>query len=240
MFRPNPLSITEGLEHWNFSLGIFSVYIVYTIMAFRRKRKTYRKKRVFKRRATRRVYKRVFRPETKTIYATGTTPCDVIGTITLLNGIAQGDTGDTREGRKITLRSIQLRGVDYVTDGTGKDQMHRFMIVQQFRPNGAFPAINDILHATTISSLRNRFKIHDYKVLYDKTFTLNASGESGSTRFMRIYKKMFLNQYFNSQSTGTIADIQSNAIFLVAIGSNASGATAGAMGYTVQLSFVDN
>ena len=207
-------------------------------MAF--KRKTYRKKRVFKRRTQRRVYKRVLRPEIKTLYNTGTTPCDTIGTISLLNGIAQGDTGDTREGRKITLKSIQLRGVDYVTDGTGKDQMHRIMIVQQLRPNGAYPLINDILQATTISSLRNRYKIHDFKVLVDKTITLNASGESGSTRFVRIYKKMFLNQYFNSQSTGTVADIQTNALYLIAIGSNASGATAGAVGYTVQLSFVDN
>jgi len=207
-------------------------------MAF--KRKSYRKKRGFKRRAIRRVYKRVMRPETKTIYGTGTTPCDTIATISLLNGIQQGDTGDTREGRKITLKSINLRGVDYVTDGTGKDQMHRIMIVQQFRPNGAFPLINDILQATTISSLRNRNKIHDFKVLYDKTITLNASGESGSTRFIRIYKKMFLNEYFNSGTTGTISDIQTNALFLVSVGSNAAGATAGAMGYTVQLSFVDN
>ena len=98
------------------------------------------------------------RPETKTIYGTGTTPCDTIATISLLNGIQQGDTGDTREGRKITLKSINLRGVDYVTETTGKDQMHRIMIVQQYRPNGAFPLINDILQATTISSLRNRNK----------------------------------------------------------------------------------
>lgn len=201
-------------------------------MSFR-KRYRNRKKRVFKRRTYRRVYKRVMRPETKTIYSTGTNPCDTLGTITLLNGIQQGDTGDTREGRKITLKSIQIRGVDYVTDGTGKDQMHRIMIVQQYRPNGVFPAINEILHATTISSLRNRFKLHDYKVLYDKTITLNSSGESGSTRFIRMYKKLFLNQYFNSSTTGTITDIQTNALYLVAIGSNASGATAGAVGFTV-------
>ena len=163
------------------------------------------------------------RPETKTMYVTGTAPCDNLGNISLLNGITQGDTGDTREGRKITLKSIQLRGVNYVTDSTGKDQMHRIMIVQQRRPNGLHPAIGDILTATTISSLRNRFKIHDYKVLYDKTITLNASGESGSTRFIRMYKKLFLNQYFNSQSTGTIADIQTNALFLISIGSNATG-----------------
>ena len=207
-------------------------------MAF--KRKSYRKKRVFKRRTTRRVYKRVLRPEIKTIYSTGTSPCDNIATITLLNGIAQGDTGDAREGRKITLKSIQLRGVDYVTDATGKDQMHRFMIVQQYRPNGAYPLINDILQATTISSLRNRNKLHDFKVLYDKTVSLNASGESGSQRLVRVYKKMFLSQYFNSQSTGNIADIQTNALFLVTIGSNANGPTAGAIGYTVKLNFVDN
>lgn len=207
-------------------------------MAF--KRKSYRKKRVFKRRAIRRVYKKVMRPEIKTIYATGTSPCDNVGTIQLLNGIAQGDTGDTREGRKITLKSIQLRGVDYVIDTTGKDQMHRIMIVQQLRPNGAYPLISDILQATTISSLRNRFKLHDFKVLYDKTITLNASGESGSTRFIHLYKKLFFNQYFNSQSTGNVADIQSNALYLITVGSNASGATAGAIGYTVQLSFIDN
>lgn len=207
-------------------------------MAF--KRKTYRKKRVFKRRPIRRVYKKVMRPEIKTIYGTGTTPCDTTGTISLLNGIAQGDTGDTREGRKITLKGIQLRGVDYVTDATGKDQMHRIMIVQQLRPNGVVPAITDILQANTISSLRNRFKIHDFKVLVDKTITLNASGESGSTRFIRVYKKLFLNEYFNSGTAGTIADIQTNALYLITIGSNAAGATAGAIGYTVQLSFVDN
>ncbi|AUM61867.1 capsid [uncultured virus] len=207
-------------------------------MAF--KRKSYRKKRVFKRRAIRRVYKRVMRPETKTIYNTGTTPCDTVGTISLLNGIQQGDTGDNREGRKITLKGIQLRGVDYATDTTGKDQMHRIMIVQQLRPNGTYPLINDILQATTISSLRNRYKLHDFKVLVDKTITLNASGESGSTRLIRIYKKLFLNQYFNSQNTGNVADIQTNALYLIAIGSNATGATAGAFGYTVQLSFVDN
>ena len=207
-------------------------------MAF--KRKTYRKKRVFKRRATRRVYKRVLRPETKTIYATGSFPCDTTGTITLLNGIAQGDTGDTREGRKITLKSIQLRGVDYVTDGTGKDQMHRIMIVQQLRPNAVQPAITDILQSNTITSLRNRFKLRDYKVLVDKTIILNASGESGSTRLVRIYKKMFINQYFNGGNAGTIADIQSNALYLITLGSNAAGVTAGAIGYTAQLSFIDN
>ena len=206
-------------------------------MAFR---KTYRKRRVFKRRSTRRVYKRLIRPETKTIYLIGTYPCDNNGTVNLINGISQGDTGDTREGRKITIKGLQLRGITQSTPSTGIDQFHRIMIVQQLRPNGVAPALTDILQTNQIQSLRCRFKLRDYKVLVDKTISLNAAGESGSNRFIRFNKKMILNEYFNSFNTGNITDVQSNALYLITLGSSPAGTTAGTFNYNMQLSFVDN
>lgn len=120
-----------------------------------------------------------------------------------------------------------MRAITQATATTGIDQLHRVMLVKVLRPNGTAPVLTDILQANTITAGRNRAKMGDYVVLFDKVLTINDSDESGSKRFIKYYKRLWMPVVYNSGNAGTIADIQKNALYLLVLGSVATGATAG-------------
>lgn len=198
---------------------------------------------VVQRTSRRRTYRKRYNKsiEFKTIDVTvGPVVADSTGSVTLLNGITQGTDYTNRIGRKITLRSIEIKGQNYVTPATGVDQNQRVLIVHDNDPTGALPAITDILTGITPVALRNLNNRTRFNILLDKRFQLNATAEPTSTRLWKYYKRFYKDMEFNGNNFGDIRDITKGALYYVSLGNVAAGATAGASFSNARIRFTDN
>lgn len=194
-----------------------------------------------RRRAVVRGYPRGTRGELKSIDTTVSQVADSTGAVTLLNGVARGDDISDRIGRQITLKSAEIRVINQVTSGTGIDQSQRFLIVLDRQVNAVAPAITDVLVSTATTSLTNLDNRNRFVILADRVIQLNSSGESGSSKIttMRLSLKNTKVQ-FNSGDAATVADITTNGLFLISVGSVAAGATAGTMIGRIRVRYTDN
>lgn len=167
---------------------------------------------------------------------------DATGTQTLLNGISPGNGASERVGMKICIKTVEIILRVKVTDGTGVDQDQRLMILLDRQANGAAPAaLTDFLLAANITSPRALTNRKRFKTFWNKIYSLNASGESGSHRIYKAYLKFRrpIIVDYNAGAAGTVADISSNALYLITLGSVVAGATAGvAYGY-IRLRYTD-
>lgn len=172
--------------------------------------------------------------------AFGGTAVNTTGAIALLNGCVAGADIGNRIGRQMELRSIQLQCINSVTASTGVDQVHRVLLVYDRQSNGGAPAFNDVLNGATIVDFRNLANRKRFKILMDKKIQLSASSESGSREVWQYYRKLRHPVQYNGGSAGTIADIQTGSLYIMMIGQEAPGATAGDMKYVTRVRFTDN
>ena len=150
--------------------------------------------------------------ELKAVDTNVTQAADTTGGVVLLSGIARGDDINQRAGREVTLRSIECRFLCKATAGTGIDQQQRLLIVYDRQSNGAAPTVAGFLSPSNVQSPRNLENRRRFKVLYDRYYQLSASGESGSEKVFKFYRRLRHPVVFNSGNAGTIADITSGAI----------------------------
>lgn len=168
------------------------------------------------------------------------------GSITLLAVPTLGTDYTNRIGRRIRLRSLYIRGhvnaenaeLPITTAGVETlAQQARLIIVVDRQPNATVFGITDLLVSARAESQLNLNNRDRFKVLVDKTYQIPNSvkatpatptsfiGNFGGMFKVKVFKKLNLPVQFNSTNGGTIADITSNAIYMVWIGINASGAT---------------
>jgi len=173
---------------------------------------------------------------------TGVTACDTTSAVVLLNGIARGDDINQRNGRQVTMRSIELRGYNYVTTATGTDQIHRVCLVLDKQPNGAALTAAQVFSSVSHLAPRNLENRARFKILMDKRMTLNSDvvGEPGARRVWKIYRRLNIPVTFNNGNAGTVADIITGSVYLVMIGSNAAGVTAGSFQGISRIRYTDN
>lgn len=152
---------------------------------------------------------------------------DTVGAITLLNGVARGDDIDQRIARKVSSHALELRLHRSVVSPGGTRQISRVLVVLDKQANGASPAITDVLVSASPYSLYNRNNSLRFHILYDDSVCLNAVGDSDSFVFTTECLSLKFVQIFNSGDAGTIADITTNALYLITVGTEVAGATAG-------------
>jgi len=182
------------------------------------------------------VESKVFDVDTAT-YAVNTT-----GSFTLLNSPIQGTDMLNRIGRKIVVTSVYVRGRVQL-DATGTlvanvsgSQLARMILFIDYQPNGNTPALTDVLkEANAMSQLkmnnRDRFKvIADKNYVFDgfvrvDTATQALAAFNRSIAFVKKYKKLALETIYNNGNAGTIADMNSGALYMLWVGDKAVGAT---------------
>lgn len=161
------------------------------------------------------------------------------GRVVLLNGLARGDDIGGRNGREVVMKSIETKFNLYVTAGTGVDQTHRVVIVYDRQTNGAAPVLLDVLSAATAYAPRNLENRRRFKIIFDRTVALNASGESGSHQVLSFYRRLAHPTTFNAGNAGTVGDITTGAFFAIFYGNIAAGATAGSATGTCRMRYED-
>lgn len=148
--------------------------------------------------------------------------------ITLLNGMAQGTTASTRIGRRIQMKSIEMKGY-LVPDTTTLVAIARFAIVLDKQANAAAPAFTDIYDSASPVSLRNISNKARFWVLWDSGLITTAGNTTAGqitdsgVKGLEFYKRINIPVQYNAGTAGTVGDIQTNALYFVAIGSQASG-----------------
>lgn len=179
--------------------------------------------------------------EMKSVSVNGTNvQADSTGQILLLNGIARGDDIDQRTGRQVILKSIELHATNKVTDTTGLSQTHRVLLVFDSQANATALTIAQVLSETSEIGLKNLENRERFQILLDKAIDLSVFGQQQSKDTWKYYKKLNHKVTFNNGDAGTVADIVTGSLYLIVIGSQALGVTAGTMYVTTRIRFTDH
>jgi len=135
--------------------------------------------------------------------------------VTLVNGIAQGSTANTRIGRRVTLTKFFIRW-----NATATAACSRFIVVYDHAPNGALPVITDILTVDSINGVNNLVNNDRFMILHDEHINYQASGLPTSGKW--VYKGKPLQMVYTNAATGVIADINVGAIYVITCGTAAT------------------
>ena len=99
-------------------------------------------------------------------------------------GIALGDDDNERDGDVIHVKTLSFRaelkmpdGASAINSNLNSSDSIRFLICYDKRPDGAFPAVSEVLNSTDVLSAYNHDNTRNggrFRVLYDKTFDIMA------------------------------------------------------------------
>jgi len=170
--------------------------------------------------------------------------CDTTGSVTLLNGVTQGSDFTNRIGRRWTIKTVQVEGYFHGTGALSNaaGSHLRLMIIYDHQPNGALPAVTDVLTAATSHSFLNLNNRDRFRVIMDKQVTVDPMDNdatltslAGTTKKLVFYKRVNL-PVVNDGTTNGIGDIQTGSLFLLSIGSSTEDYT---FSGAVRIRFVD-
>jgi len=158
--------------------------------------------------------------------------------VTLLNGLSQGTTQSTRVGGRIEVKSVQFKvNFQNGTNVSGVSPL-RIKIIYDKETNGAAPAATDVMAVNLIDGLNNLNNAGRFITLFDQTWNpvvgpgTSAVATNYQAQFLDGYVKCNLPTKYNAGNTGTVTDISSGSIYVLAwtngfgfagTGSDASG-----------------
>lgn len=139
-----------------------------------------------------------------------------------INLVPQGDTESGRDGRKIVVKSIRIRGgVINIDNAASKLDAWMYLVLDR-QCNGAAAAATDVLSSTNFgASLPNLANVERFQILKRWRVTCApaagvAASFANSSAAFDIYKKCNIPILFdNSVTTGAITSIRSNNLFLM-------------------------
>lgn len=142
---------------------------------------------------------------------------DSTGQTRLINVPIQGTDADNRIGRSIKIKSISVNFVAIKNTASAVNGFLRCMLVLDKDPKATAITIAEILQDTgaPITSPRNLDFRKRIVIMKDWYIPLGLNGANSYHR--KIYKKSELHEIFNSGNSGTITDIEENAIYFVAV-----------------------
>jgi len=162
------------------------------------------------------------------------------GNTLLLNGTTKGDNLGQRDGTTFRVKSVQCRGV-IQRDATGAPHsLWRWILVIDKQPNSAAFGITDVVNTISPLALRNLNNRKRFVILADNTYVLSADDGTSSERvFFEYYSKMDMITVFNGGNTGLIADIETNALFMIFITDDTTANTP-SIDLRTRIRFIDN
>ncbi len=143
---------------------------------------------------------------------TATQTINNVAKITLLNGLAKGDDFDDKDGRVVRIKSIQVSLIYEMSTVASFTQM-RIMVVLDKQPNETTMVINDLLDSSALQSFRNLDGRKRFVILRNEVVSMSITGTQGGV--FEFYKKFNLKTIYDDSDVGDIADITTNAIYLV-------------------------
>lgn len=136
------------------------------------------------------------------------------GNLVLLNGVATGTDFTDRNGRKIVMKSLHIKGFVYPQDTATLNNLARLIIFYDSQANGATPNVTDILKSTSSLSQLNLNNRDRFKILVDKQYPVAMNNNTATQAIaggptvhkVKIYKKLNMETIFGG-TTAAIASI---------------------------------
>lgn len=166
---------------------------------------------------------------------------DTTGSIALIATIQQGTSVQQRIGKKVVLKSLQMRGFAQA-GSTATINDVAMLIVYDARPTGSLPAITDILNSANSRSFNNDANSGRFKILkrVDCVLVGGATLTEATYKDMDFYLDLKKRPcVFQAAGSGAIGDISEGALYVVTVGSNAAGTTAASMVAGFRTRFID-
>lgn len=166
--------------------------------------------------------------------AVATYACDTTGSITLIATVPQGAGTSSRVGKKIMFKSIQGRGEFSAGSAYGLNHC-ALIIVYDRQPQGALPAITDILNTATSRSFNDDDASGRFTILKRVDEIVVGDNDTNPTAIpVMVLANFYLDlkdlpSTFKSAATGAIADIETGALYAITVGNVAAGLTAAAL-----------
>lgn len=165
------------------------------------------------------------------------------GSIALLSTIPQGTSVNQRVGKKVQLKSLQCRGFVY-NNTTASYTDNALLIVYDRRPTGTLPLVTDVLNTIDSLSMNNDVNSGRFQILKRLDFELIGNAASQFTDKMALSADFYLDLkgkswVAKSLGTGTIADTEEGAVYLITVGSQPAGTSAASAQLGFRLRFMD-
>lgn len=157
------------------------------------------------------------------------------GAVLLHSGLTKGDNVNERDGRMVRWKSIQIAGsVTRNAASTVQNRIHLALVIDT-QPNGSGPVYTEIYDTATPDSFRNLDGRKRFVILKTWDMVLDADRPE---KFFKLYKKLDMKTVYNSGDSGTISDIESNALLVLAISDAATNTPS--FTYKSRARFIDN
>jgi len=158
-------------------------------------------------------------------------------TVTEINGVANasaeslhviktGTNDNQRVGKSIILKKIQVQGFLTFPASTAESNVIKVSVVQDTQVNGSLPTYLDVYEDSGVNSWLNLENSRRFKILKTKYVIMNRM-TAGPINFgqvihqFKMVKKVNIPIDYNSAGTaGTIGELRSNGIFLMASASS--------------------
>ncbi len=155
--------------------------------------------------------------------------------ISNINGLATGDQFNTRDGRVVRWKSIEVM-LNISMHTTPIEDSIRIMVVIDKQPNEIVLVIADLLTATTMQGLKNLDGRKRFIILKD--LTLDLSVGKGTNITWKWYKKLDMKSIYDDSDAGSIVDLTTNAMYLILFGTEATNGMT--VGRSTRMRFIDN
>ena len=146
------------------------------------------------------------------------------GTLVLLNGLQKGDGVSNREGVSIRNKSLLLNGYCTIDNAATFGMIRRIIFINR-QPTGIAPSIANVLDnsiTSYVNAPRNLNNRSDIVILKDDKIMLSNSGNK-IAKFPDTYMKLNMHTIYNTGSDlGTVADIQTGALYVLYVSDSSS------------------
>lgn len=149
---------------------------------------------------------------TTTVGGTSFTP---LAAANLLNGLAPGSSAEQRIGRKVNIKSILVRYSAFLGPTSVGGSPLRIMVIYDKQANATDPLVTDILLNNAFTSPNNLSNRDRFVTIFD-LLTESVSQENNYAIAGTLFKQVNLETMFNAGNAGTIGDITSGSIYIIA------------------------
>ncbi len=160
------------------------------------------------------------------------------GQFNLLNGIAQGDSGQNRDGLQVRVKSLEWNIFPRMDVVTPQDCFFRAIIFIDTQPNQTQPLLGELLENGGLPHMspRNLDNRKRFVILKDIKTALQA-GQGADLKAMDGYRKLDMKTIYDAAGA-TIGDITTNSLYVLF--TTNVGANGPLLDYYFRIRYIDN
>lgn len=144
----------------------------------------------------------------------GAMPTAAAVTGAYLLGITEGTDEQNRDGRSIRIKSLEFRWTLTPGVAAATQQHCRFIVVRDNAPDGAVPALTDVLSGALMTAFPNLLtKTGRFKIINDQVFSIPPTGSCTDGFDRTTFMKLDYHTEFNGTGA-TIASAGMGAMYL--------------------------